>query len=267
VELADVNVVSADTLSTPFDFGAQGSRTAFAVGNACRAAVADLKRQILTLAARHLGAEESALDVRERGVVASDGTRVTLAELARISQATGGGLIAHGTFVAPPTPYDTKRVEGHVYPAFHSPSFHAHAVDLSVDPDTGEVTIHRYVVAQDVGFAMNPTYIEGQIEGGVAQGLGQALSEEIVYDEGRVLNANLTDYKMPTAVDVPPIESILVQHPSLVGPFGAKGVGEPPNIEPPAAVANAVASAIGVRISSLPITAEKIALALREQAP
>ena len=266
VELADINVVSADTLSTPFDFGAQGSRTAFAVGNACRAAVADLKRQVLALAARQLGVDEGALELGDGAVVApAEGKRMTLAELARISQASGGGLIAHGTFVAPPTPYDAKRVEGHVYPAFHSPSFHAHAVDLSVDTDTGEVTIHRYVVAQDVGFAMNPTYIEGQIEGGVAQGLGQALSEEIVYDAGRVLNANLTDYKMPTAVDVPRVESILVQHPSLVGPFGAKGVGEPPNIEPPAAVANAVASATGVRITSLPITAEKVALALRER--
>jgi CO/xanthine dehydrogenase Mo-binding subunit len=266
VELADVHVVSADTLSTPFDFGAQGSRTAFAVGNACRAAVADLKRQILALAARHLDVPESALQVRDGGVtVAVEGKRATLAELARLSQASGGGLIAHGTFVAPPTPYDAKRVEGHVYPAFHSPSFHAHAVDLSVDAETGEVSVHRYVVAQDVGFAMNPTYIEGQIEGGVAQGLGQALSEEIVYENGRVLNANLTDYKMPTAVDVPRVASILVQHPSLVGPFGAKGVGEPPNIEPPAAVANAVASATGVRITDLPITAEKIALALRER--
>jgi CO/xanthine dehydrogenase Mo-binding subunit len=265
VELSDVHVVSADTLSTPYDFGAQGSRTAFAVGNACRAAVADLKRQIFALAAAHLGVEERALELRERSVhAAAGGKRVTLGELARLSQASGGGIIAHGTFVAPPTPYDAKRVEGHVYPAFHSPSFHAHAVDLSVDPETGEVAIHRYVVAQDVGFAMNPTYIEGQIEGGVAQGLGQALSEEIVYDEGRVLNANLTDYKMPTALDTPRVQSILVQHPSLVGPFGAKGVGEPPNIEPPAAVANAVASAVGVRISSLPITAEKIALALRD---
>jgi len=268
VELADIHVVSADTLSTPFDFGAQGSRTAFAVGNACRAAVADLKRQILALAARHLDVAEGALQVRDGCVTAAvEGKRATLAELARLSQASGGGLIAHGTFVAPPTPYDTKRVEGHVYPAFHSPSFHAHAVDLSVDADTGEVTVHRYVVAQDVGFAMNPTYIEGQIEGGVAQGLGQALSEEIVYENGRVLNANLTDYKMPTAVDVPRVESILVQHPSLVGPFGAKGVGEPPNIEPPAAVANAVASATGVRITDLPITAEKIALALQEPPP
>jgi CO/xanthine dehydrogenase Mo-binding subunit len=267
VRLADINVVSADTLSTPFDFGAQGSRTAFAVGNACRAAVAELKRQLFALASKHLGVDESALALGEGCVTAAaEDKRATLAELARLSQASGGGLIAHGTFIAPPTAYDAKRVEGHVYPAFHSPSFHAHAVDLSVDAETGEITLHRYVVAQDVGFAMNPTYIEGQIEGGVAQGLGQALSEEIVYEGGHVLNANLTDYKMPTALDLPRIESILVQHPSLVGPYGAKGVGEPPNIEPPAAVANAVASAVGVRITSLPITAEKVALALGDRA-
>jgi CO/xanthine dehydrogenase Mo-binding subunit len=266
VRLADINVVSADTLSTPFDFGAQGSRTAFAVGNACRAAVAELKRQLFALASKHLEVDESALALGEGCVIAAaEDKRATLAELARLSQASGGGLIAHGTFVAPPTAYDAKRVEGHVYPAFHSPSFHAHAVELSVDAETGEITLHRYVVAQDVGFAMNPKYIEGQIEGGVAQGLGQALSEEIVYEGGHVLNANLTDYKMPTALDLPRIESILVQHPSLVGPNGAKGVGEPPNIEPPAAVANAVASAVGVRITSLPITAEKVALALGER--
>jgi CO/xanthine dehydrogenase Mo-binding subunit len=263
VDLGDISVVSADTFATPFDFGAQGSRTAFAVGNACRAAVAELKVAIFAQAARQLGVPVEALELRNKQVVAG-GVGISLAELARQSQLSGGGLIARGTFVAPPTPHDAKRVEGHVYPAFHSPSFHAHAVDLSVDGDTGEVTIHKYVVAQDVGFAMNPTYIEGQIEGGVAQGLGQALSEEIVYRDGRVLNANLTDYKMPTALDVPRVDSILVQHPSLVGPHGAKGVGEPPNIEPPAAVANAVAAAVGVRIVSLPITAEKIVFALGE---
>ena len=261
VDLADIGVVSADTFATPFDFGAQGSRTAFAVGNACRAAVADLRRQLVGLAAAQLGVPADALELRDKAVVGA-GKRVTLAELARLSQASGGGLIAHGTFIAPPTAYDAKRVEAHVYPAFHSPSFHAHAVDLSVDRETGEITLHRYVVAQDVGFAVNPAAIEGQIEGGVAQGLGQALSEELVYAEGRVLNPNLTDYKMPTALDLPRIESILVQHPSAVGPYGAKGVGEPPNIEPPAAVANAVAAAVGVRVTTLPITAEKVALAL-----
>ena len=259
VDLADITVISGDTGSTPFDFGAQGSRTAFAVGNACRAAAAELERKLFELAAAHLKTTEDALTLRDKHVVGPDG-RVSLAELARQSQVAGGGMIAHGTFIAPGTPYDTKRVEGHVYPAFHSPSFHAHAVDLSVDVETGEVTIHKYVVAQDVGFALNPIYIEGQIEGGVAQGLGQTLSEEIVYRDGRVLNANLTDYKMPTTLDVPRIESILVEHPGRVGPFGAKGVGEPPNIEPPAAVANAIAAAVGARITSLPITAEKIVL-------
>jgi CO/xanthine dehydrogenase Mo-binding subunit len=263
VDLADISVVSADTFSTPFDFGAQGSRTAFAVGNACRAAVADLKPRIFVLAAAQLDVEAEACALADKHVVAN-GKRISLADLARLSQQTGGGLIAQGTFIAPPTAYDAKRVEGHVYPAFHSPSFHAHAVDLSVDPETGEVTLHKYVVAQDVGFALNPTYIEGQIEGGVAQGLGQALSEEIVYEGGRVVNANLTDYKMPTTLDMPRVDTILVQHPSLVGPYGAKGVGEPPNIEPPAAVANAVASATGLRVTVLPITAERIALGLRD---
>ncbi|HXJ82919.1 MAG TPA: xanthine dehydrogenase family protein molybdopterin-binding subunit [Candidatus Methylomirabilis sp.] len=261
VDLGDISIVSADTFSTPFDLGAQGSRTAFAVGNACRAAATDLTRQIFALAATQLGVEPDALALTDKHVVAGD-RRLSLADLARLSQQTGGGLIAHGTFIAPPTPYDTKRVEGHVYPAFHSPSFHAHAVDLSVDRETGEISIHKYVVAQDVGFALNPTSIEGQIEGGVSQGLGQALSEEIVYQDGRVLNPNLTDYKMPTTLDVPRIESILVEHPSQVGPHGAKGVGEPPNMEPPAALANAVASATGLRVTSLPITAEKIALGL-----
>ncbi|MGH7385138.1 MAG: xanthine dehydrogenase family protein molybdopterin-binding subunit, partial [Candidatus Rokuibacteriota bacterium] len=266
VDLADITVISGDTFSTPFDFGAQGSRTAFAVGNACRAAAAELSRKLVAQASAQLGAPESALELRDKHVVGPNG-QVSLAELARQSQLAGGGMIAHGTFIAPGTAYDTKRVEGHVYPAFHSPSFHAHAVDLSVDAETGEVTIHKYVVAQDVGFALNPTYIEGQIEGGVAQGLGQTLSEEIVYRDGRVLNANLTDYKMPTTLDVPRVESILVEHPGRVGPFGAKGVGEPPNVEPPAAVANAIAAAAGVRITALPITAERIVFASRAGAP
>jgi CO/xanthine dehydrogenase Mo-binding subunit len=265
VDLADISLVAADTLATPFDFGAQGSRTAFAVGNACRAAAGELRGRLFELAAAQLGMEPAALELRDKHVWGG-GKRVALAELARLSQQTGGGLIAHGTFIAPPTPYDGKRVEGHLYPVFHSPSFHAHAVDLSVDPETGEITLHRYVVAQDVGFALNPTSIEGQLEGGVAQGLGQALSEEIVYDGGRVLNPNLTDYKMPTALDVPPIETIIVEHASQVGPYGAKGVAEPPNIEPPAAVANAVAAATGLRLTSLPITAEKVALALHGEA-
>jgi CO/xanthine dehydrogenase Mo-binding subunit len=199
-----------------------------------------------------------------KGVV-SGNKRMSLAEVAGLSQRTGGGLISHGTAIQPMPVFDPTRVKNHPLPAWTSHSWHAHAVDLSVDDVTGEVSINRYVVAQDVGFAINPTYVEGQIEGGVAQGIGQALSEEIVYDGGRVLNANLTDYKMPTIMDMPRVESILVEKPSVNGPYGAKGVGEPPCIQPPAAIANAVVAATGVRVQALPITAEKIALARLEE--
>jgi CO/xanthine dehydrogenase Mo-binding subunit len=258
LDLADINVAGVDTQTAPFDYGAQGSRTAFSVGNACIAAAGDLRRQLFDLAAKQLDAEVDAMVLRDKHVVAGVKS-ISIAELARISRLTGGGLIAHGTAISPSPAYDPTRLQNHPLPAWNSPSYHAHAVDLSVDPDTGNVSINRYVVAQDVGFAINPTYIEGQIEGGVAQGIGQALSEEIVYVEGTVMNANLTDYKMPTAQDMPDVECILVECASAAGPYGAKGVGEPPCIQPPAAINNAIAAATGFWLNSLPMTAEKIA--------
>lgn len=262
VDLSDINVTGVDTQVAPFDYGAQGSRTAFSVGNACLAAAADLRRQMFEIAAKQLNVPVDSMILRDKQVV-SDTKSISIAEVARISRLTGGGLIAHGTSISPAPAHDPTRLENHPLPAWNTPSYHAHAVDLSVDPDTGAVSINRYVVAQDVGFAINPTYIEGQIEGGVAQGIGQALSEEIVYRDGRVMNANLTDYKMPTSLDVPDIESILVECPSAAGPYGAKGVGEPPCIQPPAAIANAIAAATGVWMRSLPMTAEKIVRELR----
>jgi CO/xanthine dehydrogenase Mo-binding subunit len=258
LDLADINVAGVDTQTAPFDYGAQGSRTAFSVGNACMAAARDLRRQMFDLAAKQLDADVNAMVLRDKHVVAG-AKSISIAELARISRLTGGGLIAHGTAISPSPAYDPTRVQNHPLPAWNSPSYHAHAVDLSVDPETGSVSINRYVVAQDVGFAINPTYIEGQIEGGVAQGIGQALSEEIVYVEGTVMNANLTDYKMPTAQDMPDVECILVECASAAGPYGAKGVGEPPCIQPPAAINNAIAAATGFWLNSLPMTAEKIA--------
>jgi CO/xanthine dehydrogenase Mo-binding subunit len=265
VDLADINVPDVDTHAAPYDYGAQGSRTAFSVGNACIAAAKDLRRQIFELVAAQWNVATDSLRLENKAVV-GEGRRLSLAEVAGLSQRSGGGLISHGTAIQPMPVFDPGRVKHHPLPAWTSHSFHAHAVDLSVDQVTGEVTINRYVVAQDVGFAINPTYIEGQIEGGVAQGIGQTLSEEIVYDEGRVLNANLTDYKMPTMMDMPRVDCILIEKPSVNGPYGAKGVGEPPCIEPPAAIANAIAVATGVRVQSLPITAEKIALRMNGEA-
>jgi CO/xanthine dehydrogenase Mo-binding subunit len=255
--LAAIRIAAVDTDAVPYDWGAQGSRTAFSVGNAARGAAAELRRRIAAFAAERFGISPERVTLEDGSAVAGS-ERLPLAEVARLLQASGGGLAAHGSFICPPPSHDPARVENHPLPAWNSPSFHAHAGEVAVDPETGEITVLRYVVAQDVGFAINPAGIEGQIEGGVAQGLGQALSEEIVFDEGRVVNPTLTDYKMPTAMDVPPIQSILIEEPSQAGPFGAKGVGEPPCIEPLATMANAIAAAIGVRVTDAPVTAEKI---------
>lgn len=263
VELSDIQIVSGDTASTPFDFGAQGSRTAFAVGNACIDAVGKLHARMKEIAARQFSSRPDEVEVLN-GVAKYGEKTLSLREIAAIAQASQGGLIAHGTFIAPATLHDKERTENMVITAINSPSFHAHAVDLSVDAETGEVKIHDYVVVQDVGRAINPKYIEGQIEGGVVQGIGQALSEEIVYENGVVRNPGLTDYKMPTAMDAPNIRSFIIESPSKVGPYGAKGVGEPPVIHPPATIANAIASAVSARVQTLPITAEKIVKTLAE---
>lgn len=266
VDLDRITVVSADTFGTPYDYGAQGSRTAFSVGNAARQAAVELRRQVLDVAAGALEVHPRDLELRDNHVIVA-GTparRLALAEVARLGLQRGG-IIAAGTFAAPPTPHDGACVHGHFYPAFHSPSFHAHAVEVEVDAETGEVHVLRYVAVQDVGFAINPRLVWGQIEGGVVQGLGQALGERIPYENGQPLVHNLSDYAVPRITDIPPIEPVLIESPSEVGPFGARGVGEPPIIEPPAAVANAIENAAGVRITSLPITPDKVYAALRQR--
>jgi len=136
-------------------------------------------------------------------------------------------------------------------------------VDVAVDTETGKVTILRYTAAQDVGRAIHPSYVEGQIQGGVVQGIGWALSEEYIYDhEGHLLNASLLDYRMPTALDLPMIEPVIVEVPNPNHPFGVKGVGEVPIVPPAAAIANAIYQAIGVRITTLPMKPAVILKAL-----
>lgn len=260
LDLDDIHIATVDTQTAPYDFGSQGSRTMLSVGNACLDAAKKLREQLFALAGEKLGVDQARLRLADKCVVADDKS-VSIAALAAQSQASGGGLVAAGTFHPPKPFHDATRFENHPLPVWIGASYYAHAVDLSVDEMTGEVSIGRYVVAQDVGYAVNPMYVRGQIEGGVVQGLGQALSEEIVLDQGRVRNPNLTDYKMLTMMDVPDIESHLIESHFDLGPHGAKGVGEPPIVTPPAAVANAIAAATETWITSLPITAEKIALA------
>jgi CO/xanthine dehydrogenase Mo-binding subunit len=156
-------------------------------------------------------------------------------------------------------------VLGVSHPAFavQAPAFAAELAKIEIDPDTGQTTIHDFVVVQDAGKAINPLGVEGQMQGGAVQSIGIALTEAMMYDKtGRLMNPSLLDYRKLTAADLPNIETIIVEVPAPAGPFGARGVGEPPIVPAPAALANAVHDATGVRLTELPLSPERIALAV-----
>jgi CO/xanthine dehydrogenase Mo-binding subunit len=268
IDLEDVIIEVQDTLSELWDWGSQGSRTLSNVGRAAQLACLELRLKILTLAEKLLETSRDSLELHDGFVVATDSPqdRISLKELAQ--RAPADSLRSRAESRPDPTTYDDTRLRSCFYPAFHHPSFHCHAAEVEVDPGTGMVRVLRYAAAHDIGRAVNPTLIEGQIEGGVMQGIGMALMEEVLYDrEGMRTNTNWTDYKVPTLADLPEIQAIIVEHPSTLTTFGSKGLGESPVLHAPAAVANAIAAATGIRFRSLPITPEKVALALRDAAP
>ena len=153
-----------------------------------------------------------------------------------------------------------------VRPRGVGPAFAAHVVDVEVDSETGKVDILRYTAAQDVGKAVHPSYVEGQIQGGVAQGIGWALNEGYIYDDkGAMLNSSFLDYRMPTSLDVPMIDTVMIEVPNPKHPFGVRGVGEAPIIPPLPAMAIAVSNAIGVKMSHLPMTPDVILAALESK--
>tara|TARA_Y100000815_G_C13277035_1_gene475337 strand:- start:726 stop:1232 length:507 start_codon:yes stop_codon:yes gene_type:complete len=163
-------------------------------------------------------------------------------------------------FQAPFTdPIDKDTGQGRVFPDF---TYGCHAVEVAVDTETGEVTVLKSVGAHDVGQAINPQAVEGQIEGGALMGQGYALSEELIYQEGKLVSPSFSEYLIPTSMDMPEIKAIILESRSGLGPFGAKGVGEPSLTPVAPAIANAVANAIGTRVFDLPITPEKVVNAL-----
>lgn len=264
VDLDQIKMVWGDTETTPLDAGAQGSRTVFNAGHAAHDAAVEVRRQLLQRAEQLLEANIQDLEI-EGGWVFVRGVpdaSVSFAQLMAGAMWQSGGVAATAGYLAAPTPYDSTRVRGSLYPTFNSPSFHCHAAMVEVDPATGLVRVRHMVVAQDVGFAVNPTYIEGQMQGGAAQAAGYAISEELHFDEGRILNPNLALYKLPTAADTPVITPIIVERPSTNGLYGMKGVGEPPVIFGAAAIANAVFDATGVQIRETPLTPERVYRAL-----
>jgi CO/xanthine dehydrogenase Mo-binding subunit len=253
----DIEVTTAPTAAAPFAGGTGGSKITYTVGKAVQLAAEDAKRQILAVAAEALEAAVEDLElvdgaVRVRGV---PGSSLSLKEIAGKTM----GFAARNEPV-----YGT----GSTAIRESAPGFSAHLVEVEVDETTGETRPVRYVAVQDVGFAINPAAVEAQIHGGVAQGLGWALYEGMVYDaDGQLLTATLMDYALPRAEMVPAIETVLVEVPSEHGAYGAKGVGEPPAIPGAAAVANAIRDATGVRMRELPIKPEAVVRALLAEEP
>lgn len=243
-----VRVRTADTSQAPYSGMSGGSKITYTVGNAVRAAAEDARRQILSIAANHLEARSEDLEIVDGRVHVKGSPSVTLslAEIATMSMRFGA--------IYPPV-----FGVGSMTVTRQSPAFAGHLVRARVDPETGAVTILDYVVAQDVGFAINPATVEGQMIGGAAQGIGWGLYEQVAYDDdGGLVTGTFADYAVPRASHVPRMDTIIVEVPSEDGPFGAKGVGEPPVIPAAAAIGNAIASATGVRMTSLPITPERI---------
>ena len=237
-----------DTDSVGFNGVTGGSRTTFATGWAVHEAALDLRRQMEQRAAQIWEVDAEQVTYAADGVIRGpDGNEFTFAELCRRLPSTGGMLQGRAD----------------VAPAKVGPAYGCHIVDVEVDRDTGKVEILRYTAVQDVGTAIHPAYVEGQVQGGAAQGIGMALNEEYVYDaDGRMRNATMLDYRMPTTLDLPEIETILVEVPNPGHPYGVRGVGEVPIVPPLAAVANAIQDAVGIRVRQLPASPTRLLEAL-----
>ncbi|WP_323672841.1 xanthine dehydrogenase family protein molybdopterin-binding subunit [Candidatus Poriferisodalis multihospitum] len=259
-----VTVTMPDTDATGYDAGSQGSRTTHVVGRAIADASAEVRSQVLDQASQMLEAAPEDLVITD-GVVSVAGVptaSVTLGQVAQSVTWTEGPIAAGASYVTPTPPHDPLCATGMLIKGWPTPTYHLHQAEVSVDAVTGQVTVDRYIVCQEVGRAVHPDAITGQIQGGVAQGLGFALSERVDLDHGRYVQRTFKQHGLPLAADVPRVEAIVMEHADPAGPFGAKGAAEPPVVPVAAAVANAVAHAIGAPVDVLPITPEAVLDAL-----
>ncbi len=247
----DVQPHVGDTDSVGYTDVTGGSRVTNATGKAAYQVGLDIKQQMAARAAIVFECKPEQVAV-EGGVYRHQGQALTFKELAGKLPHIGEPVVGRATVDA----------------GGATNGFGVHVVDLDVDRETGKVTILRYTAAQDVGTAIHPSYVEGQMQGGAVQGIGWALNEEYVFNErGEMLNASFLDYRMPTALDVPMIETMIVEVPNPEHPYGVRGVGETPIVPPPAALANAIYRATGVRMRELPMSPPKLWKAISRSAP
>ncbi len=263
VPMDDINVINNDTEVCPWDVGSHASRTTFVAGNSALRAAQSMRQQILEAAGLALGEDPSTLDIKDGQVFAKNDKekKIAVAKVARNTHFRAGGkMLVAEYFYDPPNENPDREFKGNTSVTY---AYGTHGCEVEVDKETGHVSVINYAAAHDVGKALNPMLLEGQISGGGLMGLGYALSENMIFRNGKLMNANFLDYKMLTAKDVPRMETVIVETDERDGPFGAKGIGEPGLVPTAAAIANAVHDAVGVRIRDLPITPEKVLAALK----
>ena len=256
IPMDKVIVAKRDTDLAPYTGQSGGSRIVYSQGTAVKRAADDTLNKLMSLASERLGVPQEALGSEDGRVYVLDNAPqgMTFAQLAAASTTSRGGPII-GMASLSNMPY--------------TPVFAAQAAEVKVDRETGNVRVLRYIQAQDVGTAINPMAVEGQLDGGVVQGIGRALTEDQQFDAetGAVRNPSFASYLMPLAIDLPESEIVLVNIPAPDGPFGARAVAEPPGFGPPAAIANAIYDAVGVRINELPLSGERVLAALQGRSP
>ncbi len=267
VEVGDVRVVNADTATTPQDPGSYSMQSTFTGGNAVLAAAADARGQILEIAAEKLEANPGDLDLKEKCIFVkgSPDRAIGLRDVIWAGLAAGRPVLGRGHYMPEVDSADwyQGRIEGQMTGAY---TFGTTIAEVQVDRETGQVDVLEVVAAHDCGRAINPMLVEGQIEGSVPLGHGQALTEEVVQADGQVLNPDFIGYAMPTAADAPRVKSIIIETEDPLGPFGAKEAAESINIAIIPTLASAIEAATGVDVRSLPITPEKVLEALEQNA-
>ena len=258
-----IELALADTGDGAADGGVHGSTSTASAGQAVAAAASDVRDRLLAQAEASLEARRDDLELRDGRVYIAGAPSVS-ASFAELAQAVGGVIEGRGASVEMADPeIDASLLQTHDFAAWPAPSFTASAAEVDVDPETGRVEVVHIATAQDVGFAFNPAGIVGQIEGGAVQALGWALCEELLYENGVLLNPDMKHFLMPTALDAPRISTIVIEQPSSEGMRGMKGVGEPPVTTPAAALGNAIFDACGAVPHTTPMTPERVWRALK----
>jgi CO/xanthine dehydrogenase Mo-binding subunit len=258
VDPKDIELVLADTSSDAYDGGVGGSGSTYGAGMAAENAAKAAREALIERAENALEARADDIDLLDGRAFVRGAPEhfISFADLASIA---GGAIEGRGESAGSGDPeFDASLVESHDFASWMAPSFTATAAEVDVDAATGRVVVRKLATAQDVGFAVNPSGVIGQIEGGAVQGLGWALTEELQYENGTLINPGFSGYLLPTSVDASEIEAIIVERPSVEGPRGMKGAGEPPVTTPAGAIANAIYDATGVAQHDAPMTPERI---------